>query len=339
MNRYDRQERVHQIGSIGQQKISHATIMIVGVGALGSYTAEQLVRAGVKRLVLIDPDTVDVTNLQRQSLFTEADASQQRLKVEAAKEHLHKINSVCQITAIPAPITADLIDEYQFTLCLDCLDNYQARDLLNKLAIIKNFDYLFASCAGTYGNVMAISPQNHPCLNCLFPNINELKQNDCDLIGVNTALIPIVAGLQVSLAFHYLVDKTQVNFNELITVDNWSMQFSKFAINKNCHCPACAKPSSISLEEESAPELHMLCGENAYYTVKEKPINFGRLKEFLAKKELLINANRLFLHFKWENRPVSIFKNGKIVMYDLPTSAIAQKQFKSLNILMKEDLL
>lgn len=263
MNRYDRQERVHQIGSIGQQKISHATIMIVGVGALGSYTAEQLVRAGVKRLVLIDPDTVDVTNLQRQSLFTEADAIQQRLKVEAAKEHLHKINSVCQITAIPAPITADLIDEYQFTLCLDCLDNYQARDLLNKLAIIKNFDYLFASCAGTYGNVMAISPQNHPCLNCLFPNINELKQNDCDLIGVNTALIPIVAGLQVSLALHYLVDKTQVNFNELIAVDNWSMQFSKFIINKNSHCPACAKPSSISLEEESAPELHMLCGENA----------------------------------------------------------------------------
>ena len=62
MNRYDRQERVHQIGVVGQQKISHATIMIVGVGALGSYTAEQLVRAGVKRLVLIDPDTVDVTN-------------------------------------------------------------------------------------------------------------------------------------------------------------------------------------------------------------------------------------------------------------------------------------
>ena len=83
MNRYDRQERVHQIGGIGQQTISHATIMIVGVGALGSYTAEQLVRAGVKRLVLIDPDTVDVTNLQRQSLFTEEDANQQRLKVEA----------------------------------------------------------------------------------------------------------------------------------------------------------------------------------------------------------------------------------------------------------------
>ena len=83
----------------------------------------------------------------------------------------------------------------------------------------------------------------------------------------------------------------------------------------------------------------MLCGENSYYTVKEKPINFGILKEFLAKKELLINANRLFLHFKWENRPVSIFKNGKIVMYDLPTSAIAQKQFESFNTLMKEDLL
>lgn len=338
MNRYDRQEMVQQIGVIGQQKVSRATIMIIGVGAIGSYAAEQLVRAGVKKLILIDPDTIDITNLQRQAIFTEEDAKQKRLKVEVAKEHLHKINSACQIIAIPAPFTVDLVDEYQFDLCLDCLDNYQARDLLNNLAIIKKFDYLFASCAGTYGNVMAISPQNHPCLNCLFPNINELKQNDCDLIGVNTALIPVVAGLQVSLALHYLVDKEQVNFNELITVDNWSMQFSKFVINKNSHCPACTNPSNISLEEESAPELHMLCGENAYYTVKEKPIDFGRLKEFLAKKELLINANRLFLHFKWENRPVSLFKNGKIVMYDLPTAAIAQKQFKSLNTLMKEDL-
>ena len=138
---------------------------------------------------------------------------------------------------------------------------------------------------------MAISPQNHPCLNCLFPNINKLKQNDCDLIGVNTALIPIVAGLQVSLALHYLVDKTQVNFNELIAVDNWSMQFSKFAINKNYHCPTCAKPSSISLEEESAPELHMLCGENAYYTIKEKPINLVDYRMKLAT-QLVVNKKR-----------------------------------------------
>lgn len=339
MNRYDRQERVHQIGVAGQQKISQATIMIVGVGALGSYAAEQLVRAGVEKLILIDPDTVDITNLQRQSLFTENDANQKRLKVEAVKDHLHKINSESEIIAIPAPLSADLIDEYQFDLCLDCLDNYQARDLLNKLAITKKFDYLFASCAGTYGNVMAISPQDHPCLNCLFPNINELKQNDCDLIGVNTALIPVVAGLQVSLALHYLVNRSEINFNELITVDNWSMQFNKFKITKDAHCPTCASPADISLtEDDGTPELHMLCGENAYYTVQDSPVNFQKLQKALADKELLLNANRMFLHFTWKNRPVSIFKNGKIVMYDLPTPAVAAEQLKSLNLLMKEEL-
>ncbi|GGI63098.1 HesA/MoeB/ThiF family protein [Limosilactobacillus caviae] len=336
MNRYDRQERVRQIGHAGQQKISQSAIMIVGVGALGSYAAEQLVRAGIKKIILVDPDTVDITNLQRQSLFTEADAQQKRLKVEAVKEHLSKINSKCQIIASPAPLSADLIEEHQFNLCLDCLDNYQARDLLNKLAISGRFDYLFASCAGTYGNVMAISPINHPCLNCLFPNLEELKQNDCDLIGVNTALIPVVAGLQVSLALHYLVDKTQVNFNELITIDNWSMQFTKFKISKNHQCPTCTSPYHFEFNEPEQ-ELHMLCGEDAFYTVKKETVDFKAIQKILARKKLLVSANQMFLHFKWYDRPVSIFKNGKIVMYNLPNLTIARQQLQSLNVLMKED--
>ncbi|MBB1123376.1 HesA/MoeB/ThiF family protein [Limosilactobacillus albertensis] len=336
MNRYDRQERVRQIGHVGQQKISQSAIMIAGVGALGSYAAEQLVRAGIRKLILVDPDTVDITNLQRQSLFTEADAQQKRLKVEVAKEHLSKINSKCQVIAIPAPLSADLIEEHQFNLCLDCLDNYQARDLLNKLAISNRFDYLFASCAGTYGNVMAISPTAHPCLNCLFPNLEELKQNDCDLIGVNTALIPVVAGLQVSLALHYLVDKTQVNFNELITIDNWSMQFTKFKISKNHQCPTCTPPYNFEFNEPEQ-ELHMLCGENAFYTVKKEAVNFKAVQEILMRKRLLVSANQMFLHFKWYDRPVSLFKNGKIVMYNLPNLTIARQQLQSLNVLMKED--
>ncbi|MBB1078886.1 HesA/MoeB/ThiF family protein [Limosilactobacillus sp. STM2_1] len=336
MNRFDRQERVHQIGIGGQKKISQATILIVGVGALGSYSAEQVVRAGVKKLILVDPDTVSYTNLQRQTLFTEEDAKLQRLKVEAAKDHLEKINSACQITAIPSPLTADIIDELSFTLCLDCLDNYRTRDLLNKLALTTKFDYIFASCAGTYGNVMAISPLKGPCLNCLFPNIEKLKQTDCDLIGVNTALVPLVSSLQVSLALRYLINKTEVNFHELITVDNWSMQFNKFQIKKASTCPSCqvAQPH-FKLEEEKS-NLQMLCGENAYYTVIDEEPNMQKLQQFLRQKDCLLSANRLFIHFKWRDLPVSIFKNGKIIMYDLPDVAAAQRQLLLITKLLKE---
>ena len=338
MNRYDRQERVYQIGQAGQEKISQATIMIVGTGALGSYAAEQLVRAGVRSLILVDPDTVEITNLQRQAHFTEEDANQARLKAEALRDHLTKINSNCRITAIPAPLTPDIIDDYSFNLCLDCLDNYHARDLLNKLSLTAKFDYIFASCAGTYGNVMPISATTHPCLNCLFPNLNDLLENDCDLIGVNTALVPLVAGLQVSLALHYLIDKASLNFNELITVDNWSMAFMKFKVNKNPQCPSCSIPKQNYQDTEPLSGLHMLCGENAYYTVNEKAVSFTHLHELLTAKHVPLKTNRMFLHFKWQNRPVSIFKNGKIIMYNLPNSKAAQQQLRSLDQLMKEDV-
>ena len=104
MNRYDRQERVKVIGQAGQQRISAATVLIAGVGALGSYTASQLVRAGVSHLILVDPDVVSTTNLQRQALFTEADVTAGKFKVTAAKEHVLAINHQGQIDCCPEPL-------------------------------------------------------------------------------------------------------------------------------------------------------------------------------------------------------------------------------------------
>lgn len=328
MDRYDRQRRVHTIGDKGQAKINHSTVLIVGMGALGTYAAAQLVRAGIGKLILVDPDIVTLTNLQRQALFTEEDASSSTLKVEAAKQRLLQINSQVEIIAIPAPLSADLIDECSFDLCLDCLDNYSARDLLNRLAIKNHFDYVFASCAGNYGNVMVISPANHPCLNCLFPNINELKQNDCDIIGVNTALIPLVAGMQVSQALHYLVAEDSVDFDQLLTVNNWSMSSARFKINKNPHCPTCQRPSAITVDEQKT-ELHMLCGEGAFYTNLKQPI-LDKWRSHLNRDGKLLGSSPLFIHFSWRGRPVSLFKNGKLIMYQLEDSKEATTQLVSL---------
>lgn len=335
MDRYDRQRRVHTIGDNGQTRISQSTILIVGMGALGTYAAMQLVRAGVRKLIIIDPDTVSVTNLQRQALFTEQDAAEKKFKVEAAKHHLLEINSQVEITAIPAPLSADVITTNAFDLCLDCLDNYSARDLLNKLAIKYQFDYIFASCAGNYGNVMAVSPLNHPCLNCVFPQIDELKQNDCDIIGVNTALIPLVSGIQISQALHYLVDKGSVDFDHLFTFDNWSMAATKFKIKKNAHCPTCQQPNKIIINEQAA-ELHMLCGEGAFYTNLPQPISLAQWQAKLKKDEKLLGASPLFIHFKWAGRPVSLFKNGKLIMYQLGDSKLAKRQLASLKQLAEQ---
>lgn len=336
MDRYSRQILVKQIGQKGQKKISEATVLIVGVGALGTYAASLLARAGVKKLILVDPDVVTLSNLQRQALFSEADVKAEKLKVFAAKDHLLKINSNLSVDAIPSPLTPELVQDNQFTICLDCLDNYTGRDLLNRLAIKNKFDYIMASCAGNYGNVMPISPTNGPCLNCVFPNLAKLKQTDCDLIGVNTALIPIISGMQVSLALHYLVDQTTINFDCLTTFDNWSMRENHYTVTKNRHCPTCQLSPSKLLGQFKKPTLRMLCGEGAFYTKMLSSAQISKWEQWFEKHNQKYQANDLFIHFNWQGRPVSLFNNGKLIMYHLNTSVEAEKELMTLKQLANE---
>ncbi|WP_420805524.1 HesA/MoeB/ThiF family protein [Lentilactobacillus farraginis] len=326
LDRYDRQKRVAVIGKTGQESLQRATILIAGVGALGSYATEQLARAGVGKLILIDPDTVSLTNLQRQALFTEKDATKQKLKVEAAADHLHRINATTVIDCYPTPLSADQLENLTFDLALDCLDNYQARDLLNRAAVRFNFDFIFASCAGTFGNVMAISPQVGPCLNCLFPNINDLKKNDCDLIGVNTALVPMVSAIQTSLAIKYLVAPREIAFNQLITVDNWQLSQTNFQISKSANCPVCQNKHP-TLPQVKNQQLRLLCGSQTYTATLRTKLDLPKMINFAQKGNCLKMAFKHFLKLSWQNHEISWFPNGKVLLYAVASSQEAEMLF------------
>lgn len=230
-----------QIGPAGQKKISQATVMIAGCGGLGTNVANQLTRMGVKKLILVDPDIVSLTNLHRQSLFTEKDAQQKRLKVEVAKEKLRQFNSEVEIETLPRNISKELINQYNFDLLITALDNFKTRISINDWAIKKNFDYIFASCSGTLGEVMMISPRQHPCLNCLFPDFASLRQASSTKQGINTPLVNLIASCEVSLAQHYFIDKTSIDYDHVLVTDNWYLSFNRIKVKKNENCPSCSQ--------------------------------------------------------------------------------------------------
>lgn len=330
MNRYDRQARVSKIGPAGQAKMAAAHIVIVGLGALGSYAAEELVRAGVGELTLVDPDTLSFTNLQRQTMYTEADVNAKKLKVEAAKEHLLAINSQVKLHLYPAPLSEDVLVANQFDLLLDCLDNYTSRDLVNHLAIKNHFNYLFASCAGTFGSVMAVKPDSHhPCLRCLYPNIEQLKQTDCDLIGVTTPLVPLVASLQVALAMKILIAPNQVDYDHLITLDSWSMQFQKFKIQVNDHCLACQK-RQVPTAKPFQNQVHVLCGTNTYSLNLQAKLDLAKLANQLANYQIKAKPGFHFIGLEWHNYKVSIFENGRLLLYGASSLAEATAELTAL---------
>ena len=202
-DRYSRQILFSPIGSSGQKVLGQARVVIVGCGALGSVAAEQLVRAGVGSLKLIDRDFVEWSNLQRQSLYTEDDARLSLPKAVAAQAVLSSMNSLVQIEGIVKDLTFHNIG----TLCrdsdliVDGTDNFESRYLINDYSIQTGCKWVYGACLGSYGTSFAFRPGVTPCLQCLFPKPPKPGETEtCDTVGILAPVVHIVASYQVAQA-------------------------------------------------------------------------------------------------------------------------------------------
>ncbi len=265
-DRYHRQRLVKGIGDCGQEKISQATIAIVGVGALGCMSASLLARAGVGKLVLIDRDIVETTNLQRQILFTEKDANNQKPKAIAAKAHLENANSEITITHHVENLTARNIERLlkNVDVIVDGLDNFHTRYLLNDYAVKTETPYMFAGVIAGRGNVMSIMTPSTPCLRCLFPN--QLKggnQDTCDSAGILGPAIGIAASCQTMDTIKYISGNKDRISPTLLTFDLWNTESSRLSTGKPLEsCPCCNK-KHFEFLQKIEPEPLVLCGQNA----------------------------------------------------------------------------
>src|SRR5450432_57468 len=156
--RYSRQERFQPLGVEGQKRINSATVAIVGCGALGTFHAESLARAGVGTLRIIDRDFVETSNLHRQFLFSEADAADATPKAIAAARRLKQINSTIKIDPIVADLAPSNADELfeGIDLIMDGTDNFETRYLINDWAIQSSTPWIYGAAVGSYGLVMPV---------------------------------------------------------------------------------------------------------------------------------------------------------------------------------------
>lgn len=318
MNRYDRQIRVDQIGPAGQKRIEQAVILIVGSGALGTYAAEQLVRTGVKHIILVDDDVVEESNLQRQTLFTEEDALQKKAKVQAAKEKLLQIHSNTTIEVYQERFDQALFHNFSaLDLVLDCTDNYLARRLINDYCLAYQLPFIFASCAATSGQVMALKPATKPCLSCVFPKLSELEKKGCDTIGVITPLVPLISSIQISLALQYLVG-TPPDFQTLYMIESWPLQVSTFQVAKRPDCPICGQK-----EKTRGAALTETCGHVFQTTFQ---LSLKKIAAYCVQEKIAYQENPIALRVKRDSFEITFFKNGHTLFYGF-TQAQAQKAY------------
>ncbi|NRA27184.1 MAG: molybdopterin-synthase adenylyltransferase MoeB [Opitutales bacterium] len=245
--RYDRHLRLASFGPEKQAKLAQSSVLLVGIGGLGSPVALYLAAAGVGRLVLVDDDVVDISNLQRQVLFKDADAGQ--LKVEVAKRELKAFNPDIQIDAHATRFNPDnALDLLQgIDLVIDGADNFPTRYLVNDAAHFAGIPVVHGSIHQFDGQVSVFQPNDGPCYRCLFPEPPPLgSAPSCAEAGVLGVLPGTVGTIQATEAIKVLTGMGESLTGKLLCWDALSSEQRLLRISKNPNCPLCGAQPSIT---------------------------------------------------------------------------------------------
>ncbi len=277
IDRHHRQSLLPQVGPEGTARLRESHALLVGLGALGSVVADALVRAGVGRLTLIDRDVVELTNLQRQILFTESDAADGLPKAEAARRRLHEIDSTARVHAVVDdlnPANAErLIDAADPPhILIDGTDNFETRFLLNDLAVQRGIPFVSAGVVGVAGTQCTILPRGQhtpwnptPCLRCLLPEPPDpASLPTCDTAGVLAPAVSIVASFETVEAMKILLGRFDDIRRTLLEINAWTGDVRYLrAESPDPDCPCCARRAFNSLEGAGFSGVASLCGMNA----------------------------------------------------------------------------
>lgn len=328
-SRYSRQVRFAPIGEEGQRKLRAASAAIVGCGALGSVIAEILARAGVGKLVLIDRDTLEESNLQRQFLYDTGDVREGLPKVEAAKRRLAAVNPEVEIVAHNESLRAENAERLLAgaQVLLDGTDNFPARYLLNDFAVANDIPWVYGAAVSSHGLTMTILPRETACLRCVFPEPPpEGSSPTCASAGVLASVTATIGAIEAVEAIKILTGHPERASRELLSVDLWQGPIHALHPERRTDCPSCGEtaktstPMTTSFSPGSPRNIsaESLCGRNA---VQISPIESGACElaaegERLAKLAEIVSQNKFLLRFKGEGLEASLFPDGRVIVWE-----------------------
>ena len=239
--RYSRHILLDEIGVEGQEKILAAHALIIGAGGLGSPVACYLASAGVGKITLVDDDTVDLTNLQRQILHTTDRIGQP--KALSGKETMTRINPGIEIVALQERVADARLDELvkSATVVLDCTDNFATRHAINRACAANKVALVSGAAVGFDGQISVYDQRQDasPCYSCLFPEDEIFPESHCALMGVFAPLVGIIGASQAAEALKLIAGIGQSLQGRLLMLDARAMNWTSIGISRNPQCPVC----------------------------------------------------------------------------------------------------
>ena len=239
--RYSRHILLDQIGIEGQQALLDAHVLVIGAGGLGSPAAMYLASAGVGQLTLVDDDTVDLTNLQRQIAHVTERVGQP--KAASARTTLHAINPDIEVVALQERVDdarlAELVAES--TVVLDCTDNFATRHAVNRACVARRVPLVSGAVIRFDGQVSVFDPRSgtQPCYSCLFPQDQQFSDEACSTMGVFAPLVGVVGSMQAAEALKLVMGIGESLAGRLLLLDGLHMEWSSMRVARDPDCPVC----------------------------------------------------------------------------------------------------
>lgn len=317
------------MGEEGQERLLASRAVVVGCGALGGVQAEALARAGVGRLTIIDRDFVEESNLQRQFLFSERDASDGMPKAIAARRRISEINSSIDVRGVVADLepgnAVELLSGAD--VILDGTDNFETRYLMNDFAVASATAWIYGAAVGSYGLTMPVLPGETACLRCVYPEPPAAAQPTCETSGVLNSLTILIASLQIGDALKILSGNRDKVRRKITTADVWSGGIREIEQPaRDPDCPACGRRQFSWLDGAHRAPVS-LCGRNAVQIhERARPMNLEVLRSRLAPLGE-VRANEFALRFFAEPYELTIFPDGRAIVRGTTDVGIAKSLY------------
>lgn len=241
--RFSRHLLLEDIDVAGQEKLLHAHALVIGAGGLGSAAAPYLAAAGVGQITLVDHDVVDLTNLQRQIMHTEATIG--KSKVESGKHFLQQLNPNIQVHTIQSKADATVLDNLMpnIDIVLDCTDNFKTRQIINASCVKHQKPLVSGSALRFDGQVSVFDPRQStsPCYACIFSPDETFEEVSCASMGIFSPLVGIIGTIQAAQALQVLGQFGEPLVGRMLLWNARTTQVDQLHIARNPDCPVCGK--------------------------------------------------------------------------------------------------
>ena len=330
--RYSRQSRFSGIGPAGQERLRAGKVLVVGCGALGSAAIDLLARSGVGHLRVVDRDFVELSNLQRQLLYDEADAAAGLPKAVAAAKAVARINSEVEVRPVVADVTPRNAEELVsgVDVVVDGTDNFETRYLVNDACVKAGVPWVYGGAIGATGMSMTIVPGETACFLCAFPKRQVGGAlATCDTAGVLASSVVTVAALQWTEAVKILVgDREHLN-RGLTAFDLWTHDHQRSeGLRRRPDCPCCVERRFEHLDARATSRTVSLCGRDAVQVTPGEPskLDLAALGARLAAAGK-VTHNEYLVRFAAGAHELTIFDDGRAIIKGTGDEKVARSLY------------